>query len=101
MSVLMTMRVKADAKKLEELYAKDKEFFAKVSDKGKTMGATFHRFYATGDEVLVVDEWPDEESFQSFFGSTPEIPEVMAAAGVTEQPTVTFWRELDLGDHIG
>jgi heme-degrading monooxygenase HmoA len=101
MSVLMTLRVKGDAKKLEALYAADKNHFARVADKGKTMGATYHRFYATDDEVLVVDQWPDEESFHAFFSSTPEIPEIMAAAGVTEQPTVTFWHELDLGDSIG
>ena len=101
MSVLMTLRVKADATKLEAMYAADKKHFSNVADKGKTMGATYHRFYATDDEVLVVDVWPDEATFHEFFGSTPEIPKIMADAGVTTEPTITFWRELDLGDSIG
>lgn len=101
MSVLMTLRVKGDAAKLEALAAKDPSLFPGVSDKGKTMGATYHRFYASDDEVLVVDVWPDEQTFQEFFSSTPEIPQVMAEAGVTEPPQIAFWREIDLGDSIG
>lgn len=101
MSVLMTLRVKGDRKKFEALYKGDPNTFAKVADKAKTMGATYHRFYATDDEILVVDIWPDEATFQSFFGSTPEIPALMADAGVTTQPSITSWHELDLGDSIG
>lgn len=101
MSVLMTLRVKADAKKLEDMFAADPKRFANVSAKGKTAGATYHRFYATDDEVLVVDEWPDEGSFHTFFAGTPEIPQIMAEAGVTTEPTITFYRKLDLGDDIG
>lgn len=101
MSVLMTLRVKGDPSKLEAMVAADAKRLANVSDKGKTMGATYHRFYATDDEILVIDEWPDEGTFHAFFGSTPEIPQVMAEAGVTEQPTITFYRKLELGDDIG
>jgi hypothetical protein len=101
MSVLMTLRVKADGKKLEAMKAADPKRFANVADKGKTAGATYHRFYASDDEVLVIDEWPDEGSFQAFFAGTPEIPAIMAEAGVTEAPTITFYRKLELGDDIG
>ena len=101
MSVLMTLRVKADGTKLEAMKSADPKRFANVADKGKTMGATYHRFYASDDEILVIDEWPDEGSFHSFFESTPEIPQIMADAGVTTQPTITFYRRLDLGDEIG
>jgi quinol monooxygenase YgiN len=101
MSVLMTLRVKGDPSKLEAMVAADATRLAHVADKGKTMGATYHRFYASDGEILVIDEWPDEASFQAFFESTPEIPQIMADAGVTEQPTITFYRKLDLGDDIG
>jgi hypothetical protein len=101
MSVLMTLRVKADPKKLEAMVAADPKRLSVVADKGKTAGATYHRFYATDDEVLVVDEWPDEQTFHTFFGGTPEIPQIMAEAGVTEQPTITFYRKLELNDDIG
>ena len=101
MSVLMTLRVKGDATKLEALAAADPTLLSTVSAKGKEMGATYHRFYATDTEVLVVDVWPDEASFHSFFDSTPDIGKVMAEAGVTSAPEITFWRKLDLGDDIG
>jgi hypothetical protein len=101
MSVFMTLRVKGDPKRLEAMYEADPRRFADVAAKGKKMGATFHRFGASGDEILVIDEWPDEATFNSFFSSTPEIPKIMADAGVTEQPTITFHRRLDLGDDIG
>jgi hypothetical protein len=101
MNLLMTLRVKGDPNKLEAMKAADPKRFANVADKGKTMGATYHRFYASDDEILVVDEWPDEASFHAFFDATPEIPQIMADAGVTEPPTITFYRRLDLGDEIG
>ena len=101
MSVLMTLRVKADATRMEALAAKDPTIFPAVADKGKAMGATYHRFYATDDELLVIDVWPDEKTFQEFFASTPEIPDIMAEAGVTTEPEITFWRNVDLGDNIG
>ena len=101
MTVLVTLRVKADGKKLEAMAKADPKRFPEVADKGKTMGATYHRFYATDDEVLVADEWPDEKTFQEFFESTPEIPKIMAEAGVTSDPTITFFRRIDLGDEIG
>ena len=101
MSVLMTLRVPADASRLEALAEKDPTVLASVAAKGQASGATYHRFYATDTEILVVDVWPDEESFQAFFASTPEIPDIMAEAGVTTAPEITFWRQLDLGDDIG
>ena len=101
MSVFMTLRVKGDPKRLEAMYEADPRRFADVSDKGKKMGATYHRFAVSGDEILVIDEWPDEETFNQFFTTTPEIPKIMADAGVTDQPTITFHRHLDLGDAIG
>ena len=101
MSVLMTLRVTGDAKALEHLAEVDPEAFSRVSAAGAAMGATFHRFYATDDQILVIDEWPDEETFHRFFDSQPEIPKIMAEAGVSTAPEITFYRKLELGDDIG
>lgn len=59
-----------------------------------------HRFYGSDDEILVVDEWPDQESFQRFFGAHPEIGELMGQVGVTSEPTISFWRKLDTHDEV-
>jgi hypothetical protein len=54
------------------------------------------------NEVLVVDEWPGEASFQAFFeNSGAQIEQMMASAGVTTQPSIEFWRHLEVGDDVG
>jgi hypothetical protein len=98
MSVLMTMRVSADANKIEH---EDHKLLEDITTKAKNFGLISHHFYGSKDEVLVVDEWPDEQSFQRFFEAAPEIGGVMERAGATTQPEFTFWRRLDTGDELG
>ncbi len=97
MTVLVTVRVTGDAKGLESV---DPSVFESVVAKAEGMGATKHRFFTNGSEILVVDEWPDQATFQEFFEGTPEVPEVMAAAGVTEQPTIEFWERAGVEDAV-
>ena len=98
MSVLMTMRVHGNPMSVE---GEDKAMMLSIADKAKGYGVISHHFFATDDEVLVVDEWPDEASAQRFFDASPEINEMMGRAGVTAAPDVTFWRHLETGDDIG
>jgi heme-degrading monooxygenase HmoA len=101
MSVLMTLRGKGEPAKLEQMVADNPEALSAISKRGEEYGVTYHRFYATDDEVMVVDVWPDAESFQRFFAASPEIGDVMKAAGVTSEPEITFWRKLETNDDIG
>src|SRR3982074_3459964 len=97
MSVLMTLRIKGDASKLEEIAAKDPAAFKKVSDNGRAAGAMMHHFYATESEIMVVDEWPSAEAFHEFFkANEAAIGGFMQAAGVTSPPEEKIWRRLDL-----
>jgi heme-degrading monooxygenase HmoA len=98
MSVLMTLRVSGDAKAIE---AFDQDRLKTISDRARSHGLIRHRFYGSDSEVLVIDEWPDESSFQAFFDASPDIKELMDSAGVTSQPTVEFWRPLDVEDAVG
>lgn len=95
MSVLMTLRVTGDPKGVE---ATDPAVLKMIGDRGREFGAIHHTFYGSDTEVLVIDEWPDEASFQAFFDASPEIKGVMDAAGVTSAPTIEFWRVLDTDD---
>jgi heme-degrading monooxygenase HmoA len=95
MSVLMTMQIKADGARIEQ---EDASAMNAILDKAKQQGLISHHFYAKGDEVLVVDEWPDEESFQRFFESAPEIGDFMQRAGAAAPPEANFWRHLNTGD---
>jgi heme-degrading monooxygenase HmoA len=98
MSVLMTMRVTGDPKAIESA---DQAMLDGVVERAKQHGLISHHFFGSDNEVLVIDEWPDQESFKAFFDSSPEIGEMMAAAGVTSQPTIEYWRPLDVNDSVG
>jgi hypothetical protein len=103
MSVLVTLYVRGDATKLEQLAADDPNRMRSISDSAKKHGVIAHRFYATDDgDIMVVDEWPDRESFNTFFeGAQAEIGPLMQEAGVTSEPAVRFWRKLETGDDVG
>jgi hypothetical protein len=100
MSVMMAMRVNVDPARFEEVANSNRDRMIAIADRGKQAGATHHRFYANeaGGEILIVDEWPDAESFQRFFENNAEVGEILGQAGVTERPQPGFWRELDTPD---
>jgi hypothetical protein len=103
MSVIMTLRVNGDARKLESIAADAPERLPAIAENAKRHGVIAHRFYASDDgRIMAVDEWPDADSFQAFFEeSRSEIQAVMDDIGVTTEPDVTFWRKLETGDEIG
>jgi heme-degrading monooxygenase HmoA len=97
----MTLRVPADANELERRAAENPGRMQAIADDAKTRGAISHRFYANdAGDIMVVDEWESPEAFQAFFAAHPEIQDLMAEVGVTTEPTVTFWRELDTHDRF-
>jgi hypothetical protein len=100
MSVIMALRVSVDPERFLEVATGDPERLNTISQRGREHGAIHHRFYANADggEILVLDEWPDAESFQKFFSTSPDIGQMMGEAGVTEEPQASFWRPLDTPD---
>jgi quinol monooxygenase YgiN len=102
MSVLMTLRVKGDPKKLEAYSAANSDQLRSFAEAAKSYGMTAHRFYGQEGEIMVVDEWPDEQSFQAFFSEKGgEIGEMFQAAGVSEEPRPEFWHVLESADKVG
>lgn len=103
MSVLMTLSVQGDPKKLEEHAASDPDAMRGVLESAKGHGLIAHRFYGSEDgQILVADEWPDEQSFRSFFEENGEtIGAMMQAAGATGEPQPTFWHKLETNDEYG
>lgn len=102
MSVLMTMRVSGDPTAVEKFAADEGAMFREVVADATSRGLISHHFYGNEREVLVVDEWPDEASFEAFFKHAgPQIEQIMTAAGVTTEPTVEYWRHLEVGDDVG
>jgi hypothetical protein len=100
MSVMVVLRVKADVGAFERYAQENSETLDRIAQEGRDAGAIHHLFSATDDEIVVIDEWPDEGSFQSFFEGQTEIPNVMAAAGAQGEPEVSFYRVIDTSDRF-
>ena len=103
MSVIVTIGVNGDPGQLEEYANKHPQVMRAIADQALEHGLIAHRFYgADGGRLLVIDEWPDAESFQTFFDlAQGEIGPLLEAAGATSGPEVTFWRTLETHDEVG
>jgi len=104
MYVIMTFKAKGDAAELERRATANPDGMRAITERAKANGLIAHRFYGSleGDTIMVVDEWPDPESFQRFFEEMrAEIEPMMAEVGVTGEPEVTFWRKLETHDDVG
>jgi hypothetical protein len=103
MSVLLTFRAKGDPAELERRAAANPDGMKEISDRAKEFGLIAHRFYGSDDgQIMVVDEWPDAESFHRFFEAMgPTIQPMMAEVGVTTEPEIIFWRKLETHDDVG
>jgi heme-degrading monooxygenase HmoA len=103
MSVIMTMRVKGDRQKIEQAAQGDPDRMQGILEQAKQNGLIAHRFYANDSgDIMVIDEWPDPDSFQRFFqGAQDQIGPFMGEAGVAEEPQPEFWHKLDTRDEYG
>jgi hypothetical protein len=98
----MTFRVDGDPAALERHAGENPEAMRSIAERAKEHGLIAHRFYGADGKIMVVDEWPDPDSFQRFFEQLrPEIEPMMQSAGVTGEPEVTFWRKLETHDDVG
>ena len=91
------LRVKGDPDALERYASENADQLNRIADDGRSKGAIHHTFAAGDGEIVVVDEWPDEASFQGFFDGQDEIPQIMQAVAQGE-PEVSFFRVLDTPD---
>jgi hypothetical protein len=104
MSVVMVQEIAADPNRLEQFAAANRETLQSVIEAAKKHGLIAHRFYGSedGSKVLVLDEWPDRQSFESFAQEqAPQIEPMFEAVGATEISQPTYWRELATHDAIG
>ena len=101
MSVIMTLRVAGDPDKLERLAGENQDMIRGISARAQEAGVIAHRFYGSEGQIMVVDEWPDAESFQRFFASEQETIGPMMEQVATGEPEITFWRKLETGDDVG
>ena len=101
MSVIMTLVVAADPSAVESTFQNDPDKIERIMGIAKSHGVIAHRFYGSGNKVMVIDEWPDEASFRAFFSEMEhEIGPVMQAVAQGE-PEITIWTKLDTRDDYG
>jgi hypothetical protein len=104
MSVIMVQEITADSNALEQFASANKETLQSILEAARNHGLIAHRFYGSedGSKVLVLDEWPDRESFESFAEEqAPQIEPMFEATRATEIGEPTFWRELTTHDAVG
>jgi quinol monooxygenase YgiN len=102
MSVIVMLHIDGDPDKLEEFASANKEKMAGIVDRAKGKGLIAHRFYGDENGLVVLDEWPDAESFQSFFEEAQgEIGPMMQEVGSTSEPRPRFLRALETHDRYG
>ena len=67
MSVIITMNVAGDPKALEQFASDNTEKMEAILEAAKRHGLIAHRFYGSDDGggLMVLDEWPDRQSFDS------------------------------------
>jgi heme-degrading monooxygenase HmoA len=104
MSVFMTLKIPGNAQAMEQYAKAHPQQMAEVLDAAKRHGLIAHRFYGTqdGNGVLVLDEWPDRQSFEAFFSEQESaIRPMLESTHATGQPEPAFWEELATGDAYG
>jgi hypothetical protein len=100
----MVQEIAADPNALERFASANKQTMSSILDAAKKHGLTAHRFFGSedGSKVLVVDEWPDAQSFEAFAQEqAPQIEPMLAAAAATNWSEPTYWRELATDDAVG
>lgn len=100
MSVIVIGRFQADPSRVEQAFVTHKQTVLDVNVDAKSKGAIHHQFGAGDGEVILVDEWPDEASFQAFFAGQQDIPKIMAEIGVSAPPSFEIFRQLDTPDRF-
>jgi hypothetical protein len=101
MSVIVVLRIPGNPADLESYAAgPGGEIMQTIASTGKAAGAIRHTFAGGDNEILVIDEWPDEQSFQEFFASQPQIADVMRDGGAQGPPQTSFYRKLATPDQF-
>jgi hypothetical protein len=72
-----------------------------IVEAAKSHGLIAHRFYGSGGKLMVIDEWPDAESFQRFFAEQESTIGPIMQQVAAGEPEITFWTKLETGDDVG
>ena len=98
MSVIVIVRCAvSDAGQALEFVRANPEIPHEITAYGKSLGQIGHRMLTDGKDLVVIDEWPDADTFNTFFAGAPRMGEFMSGAGVVGEPEVTI---LDVAEDL-
>jgi hypothetical protein len=63
---------------------------------GKSLGQIGHRMVTDGKDLVVIDEWPDADAFNTFFAGAARMEEFLSGAGIVGEPEVQIFEALDV-----
>ena len=63
---------------------------------GKSLGQIGHRIVTDATDLVVIDEWPDADTFNEFFAGATRMGEFLSGAGIVGEPEVTIFDALDV-----
>lgn len=62
----------------------------------KSLGQIGHRMLTDGKDLVVIDEWPDADTFNKFFAGAARMGEFLSGVGVVGEPEVTMLDAVDV-----
>ena len=99
MSVLVTMKVRADTERFRRFLVAEPERLRIFALSAQAAGAIHHRFGIGDGFLVVIDEWESVESFESFM-SRDEIAGILRDSGVQTVPEVEVTEVIESADQL-
>ena len=97
MSVMVIARFKvADVGKAAEWTRANAEVPEDITAHGKSLGRIGHRMTTDGNDLVVIDEWPDGDTFNTFFAGAARMGEFLGGAGIIGEPEVSILDAVDV-----
>ena len=86
----------ADLGKTQEWAKANGNVAEDITAYGKSLGQIGHRMLTDGKDLVVIDEWPDADTFNKFFAGAPRMGEFLSGAGIVGEPEVTILDAVDV-----
>ena len=97
MSVIVIVRCAvSDVGKAVEFARSNADIPDDITAYGKSLGQLGHRMLTDGKDLVVIDEWPDADTFNKFFAGAPRMGEFLSGAGIVGEPEVTILDAVDV-----
>jgi hypothetical protein len=92
--------MKGDASRFQQVAAEKQDTLKAITERARQNGCLHHRFVTQNGDIVVIDEWENEDGFWTFFKSDPDVPKLLQEAGVQGEPQISFFEPMLLGDEF-